>query len=1005
MAENFFTGFARGFESSTRRKEAREERDLSSRLSIFSSQYGDYQNAQDEDRERLEKAKALAKVHQGQFADTANFDIKRLERTAYDMLSAGYDSKYIGEQFARGTFSELQNMNVPVNPLDDATTASGANIPTVSEGKGQEIDAEMAATNQQMNDLGLGGDDLWGRVLNTESNNNHLQPDGSLTTSPKGALGVAQVMPKTAMQPGNNVPTIFDMARQMGIAVGAETEDVAKELLANEELNEKFGRAYFDAMQTRFNSDPVKTLIAYNAGPEVAEAYTGDRSTLPTETQGYLVKNLGLVDTINPAQAQEVSPVDEQKEEEPAGLMSRITGGFRSFAENIAMKSEERVNKRFMEATGMTEDQIAQIRRGYNPQGETSIAAQYFLDKDNAPIRSYSFKAYVDPDKLPDWKRLGKVTQTNFEQLSQEALQNGDEQQANRITQLGLDLVEGTKYLSTDGLSKDNVGMRINQLDRALSNGEIGPERHGRLKQDMETFRASVTLGDPNELLEGLTKDNIKNRMLLISEGQWPDTEQLQGVQNALFDFYIESFETPETGTLTYENLEKALLRYDIEIEQAGADTALGRTLLNSKAFFVEKIQPLYEERLAELGVRRKTAVEDMDEVDLIAAIKALPEGDPRREPYQRRLDAFGTQRMAEAVSDASTEAMLNDPSIRRVIVKDENNVVSIALARRDEQTTDGRSTYSLPADDNRTVVREMLEGEPDDFQKAVGNINTDERRYTTQRSAVASLLDPTTDILEVIDQNPGAIALGGGVEAGLLNLITNLNSVGDTISNELFNQEAESLGLFDGLGTTNVLGINLDKLRDEGGQAAFVRAKILLMAYKVGAAEGQTGQGMSNKDADRFRTIIRSSSDAATFRKSLVDYVESKIDEVDVAAASILDHPSVKGFDSMYPGSPLYGSFQKPPAREFYGRNDPERWQKYTALSTGASVPTTDVKVEETAAYDPDTVYTFSLEELNANRRNPDFAGAKFFITQEMIDAGLFTQSQLGGQQRFKAP
>ena len=68
MSENFFTGFARGFDQGIRRREAREERDLSSRLSIFSSQYSDYQNAQDEDRERLEQAKALAKVHQGQFS-------------------------------------------------------------------------------------------------------------------------------------------------------------------------------------------------------------------------------------------------------------------------------------------------------------------------------------------------------------------------------------------------------------------------------------------------------------------------------------------------------------------------------------------------------------------------------------------------------------------------------------------------------------------------------------------------------------------------------------------------------------------------------------------------------------------------------------------------------------------------------------------------------------------------------------------------------------------------
>ena len=217
---------------------------------------------------------------------------------------------------------------------------------------------------------------------------------------------------------------------------------------------------------------------------------------------------------------------------------------------------------------------------------------------------------------------------------------------------------------------------------------------------------------------------------------------------------------------------------------------------------------------------------------------------------------------------------------------------------------------------------------------------------------------------------------------------MTNLNSVGNTISTDVFNQEAESLGLFEGLGANNVMGVNLDKLRDEGGQAAFVRAKILLMAYKVGAAEGQTGQGMSNKDADRFRTIIRSSSDAATFRQSLVDYLESKIDEVDVAAASILDHPSVKGFNQMYPDSPLYGAFQKPPAREFYGKNDPERWERYTALSTGAMQSSSGAGsvVPETPA--APSIVT-NLDQFNTAFSNPNVRSFDLrFETQEELDA-----------------
>ena len=106
-------------------------------------------------------------------------------------------------------------MGVEADPLDDATTASGANIPTVSEGKGQEIDAAMAATNQQMDDLGLGGDDLWNSVLGTESNNTHLQPDGSLTTS----LKVRWVLHKSCLKLlCSRVITFqqsFDMAREM----------------------------------------------------------------------------------------------------------------------------------------------------------------------------------------------------------------------------------------------------------------------------------------------------------------------------------------------------------------------------------------------------------------------------------------------------------------------------------------------------------------------------------------------------------------------------------------------------------------------------------------------------------------------------------------------------------------------------------------------------------------------------------------------------------------------
>ena len=64
----------------------------------------------------------------------------------------------------------------------------------------------------------------------------------------------------------------------------------AKRLLAIKEVNEAFGRKYFDGLYSYFGGDPVRTLIAYNAGPDYAKSYKGDPATLPDETQNYLVK-------------------------------------------------------------------------------------------------------------------------------------------------------------------------------------------------------------------------------------------------------------------------------------------------------------------------------------------------------------------------------------------------------------------------------------------------------------------------------------------------------------------------------------------------------------------------------------------------------------------------------------------------------------------------------------------------------------------------------------------
>jgi hypothetical protein len=123
-------------------------------------------------------------------------------------------------------------------------------------------------------------DDFMRRLVKQESGGN---PNA---VSPKGATGLTQVMPSTAVDPGYGVPSIFDLADEQGVDYGNRTESEAARLLFDPDLNLQFGTLYANAMSKRFGGDPTLTAAAYNAGPGAVEQYGG----VPpyAETQGYV---------------------------------------------------------------------------------------------------------------------------------------------------------------------------------------------------------------------------------------------------------------------------------------------------------------------------------------------------------------------------------------------------------------------------------------------------------------------------------------------------------------------------------------------------------------------------------------------------------------------------------------------------------------------------------------------------------------------------------------------
>lgn len=125
-------------------------------------------------------------------------------------------------------------------------------------------------------------DNVFERLIQAESRGRHRDSTGRLTTSPVGAKGITQVMPKTGKDPGYGVTPLRDNTEEEFI---------------------RFGRDYLQAMVNEFDGDMEKAVAAYNAGPasvKRAVARASDKggswvNYLPkkSETIPYMKKILG----------------------------------------------------------------------------------------------------------------------------------------------------------------------------------------------------------------------------------------------------------------------------------------------------------------------------------------------------------------------------------------------------------------------------------------------------------------------------------------------------------------------------------------------------------------------------------------------------------------------------------------------------------------------------------------------------------------------------------------
>lgn len=189
--------------------------------------------------------------------------VKRQKEAQAEMAAAEAEIQRLQRERDGRLASNEYNMNRAVNP--------GGSPATLFDGRDTSTDAMMTA------------------IFGQESSGQHRRADGSLVTSPKGARGISQVMPKTGENPGYGV-----------LPLQNHTEAEYR----------RFGRDYYSAMLKEFGGDTQKALAAYNAGPgavrkAIAASPTNWLAQYPKETQNYVPGVAGRL----PAQLPSAEPV------------------------------------------------------------------------------------------------------------------------------------------------------------------------------------------------------------------------------------------------------------------------------------------------------------------------------------------------------------------------------------------------------------------------------------------------------------------------------------------------------------------------------------------------------------------------------------------------------------------------------------------------------------------------------------------------------------------------
>lgn len=191
-----------------------------------------------------------------------------------------------------------------------------------------------------------------------------------------------------------------------------------------------------------------------------------------------------------------------------------------------------------------------------------------------------------------------------------------------------------------------------------------------------------------------------------------------------------------------------------------------------------------------------------------------------------------------------------------------------------------------------------------DSLDRVFAQNQSDVSKYQKDMANLESAVILGQDLIDIVKTDPRALtsvsSMVAGVQSGLREVKTAAQVVGQIfkdnpnaqVTEQQFEQELQAKGILTrGQTLGDIERMDLSKLSLGSDAESLARAnnllqaKIILMAFRAGGLEGQSGNAMSNKDFDRLMTVVKASTDAQTFTTNLNDYLRGRVRSLETMA------------------------------------------------------------------------------------------------------------------------